>query len=261
MLNPMKQKTIVITGSTRGIGFGLAKELLILGHKIVINGRTEEKLSKALLELQKINRNVIGVVGSVSLDETHVSIVEKTTSEFGKIDIWINNAGIPQAHKTFIDIDNSDLKKSIDTNIFGLMLGTKIAANCMIQQGFGKIFNMEGFGSDGRIMKKLSIYGTTKRAVNYYTKSVANEIKDYPVQIGILSPGMVRTDFLNNSKEFMSGDEAKKFEKVYNALAEDVEPVTKYLVQQILKSSKNYDRIEYLTKTKLIFKLIKMMVS
>lgn len=257
----MKQKTIVITGSTRGIGFGLAKEFLTLGYKIVINGRTAEKLTKAIAELQNINPDVIGVAGSVSLNETHESIVEKAMSEFGKIDIWINNAGIPQAHKMFIDIDDAELNKIIDTNIYGLMLGTRIAAKHMIQQGFGKIFNMEGFGSDGRIMRKLSIYGTTKRAVNYYTKSVANEIKDYPVQIGILSPGMVRTDFLNNSKEFMSSDEAKKFEKVYNALAEDVEPVTKYLVHRILKSSRNYDRIEYLTKTKLIFKLMKMMFS
>lgn len=257
----MKQKTIVITGSTSGIGFGLAKEFLTLGQKIVINGRTAEKLSKALTELQKINPDVIGVTGSVSLNETHVSLVEKASSEFGKIDIWINNAGIPQAHKMFVDIDDTELNKIIDTNISGLVLGTGIAAKHMIQQGFGKIFNMEGFGSDGRIMRKLSIYGTTKRAVNYYTKSVANEIKDYPVQIGILSPGMVRTDFLNNSKEFMSGDEVKKFEKVYNVLAEDVEPVTKYLVQRILKSSKNYDRIEYLTKTKLIFKLIKLIIS
>jgi NAD(P)-dependent dehydrogenase (short-subunit alcohol dehydrogenase family) len=257
----MKQKTIVITGSTGGIGFGLAKEFLTLGHKIVINGRTAEKLSKAISELQNINPDVIGVTGSVSRNETHESIVDKAISEFGKIDIWINNAGIPQAHKMFVDIDDTELSKIIDTNIYGLMLGTRTAAKHMTRQGFGKIFNMEGFGSNGRIMRKLSVYGTTKRAVNYYTKSVANEIKDYPVQIGILSPGMVRTDFLNNSKEFMSGDEAKKFEKVYNALAEDVEPVTKYLVQQILKSSKNYDRIEYLTKTKLIFKLIKMMMS
>lgn len=124
----MKQKTIVITGSTRGIGFGLAKEFLTLGHKIVINGRMVEKLSKAISELENINPDLIGVVGSVSLNETHVSIVEKATSEFGKIDIWINNAGIPQAHKMFVDIDDTELNKIIDTNIYGLMFGTRIAA-------------------------------------------------------------------------------------------------------------------------------------
>lgn len=257
----MEKKTIVITGSTRGIGLGLAREFLNLGHQVVINGRTGKKVTQIVNELQKINSDVIGVTGSVNDQETHLKLIEQSTSTFGKIDIWINNAGIPQPFKVFIEIDKKDLRNLTDTNIYGLMLGTKTAANQMIQQGFGKIFNMEGFGSDGRTMNKLTLYGTTKRAVNYFTKSVSREIKGGPIQIGILSPGMVRTDFLNNTMVSVSPEEFKKYKKVYDVLAEDVDVVSKFLVKHILKSSKNYDKIEFLSKTKMIFKLFKMLIK
>jgi short-subunit dehydrogenase len=139
------------------------------------------------------------------------------------------------------------------------MLGTQSAIKFMTRQGFGKIFNMEGFGSDGRMMNKLTLYGTTKRAVNYFTKSVSKEIDGVGVQIGILSPGMVRTDFLNSATDTRSPKETKQFKKVYDILAEDVDVVTGFLAPRILKSKKNYDRIEFLTKGKLMLKIGKMM--
>ena len=140
----MKKKTIVITGSTRGIGLGLAREFSALGHQLVINGRTKEKVTEIVSELLKTNPDIIGVSGSVSEEETHLKLIEQAVSAFGKIDIWINNAGIPQPYKIFTDIDNKDINKLIDTNIKGLIWGTRIAARQMIKQGFGKIFNMEG---------------------------------------------------------------------------------------------------------------------
>ena len=117
---------------------------------------------------------------------------------------------------------------------------------------------MEGFGSKGRIMKKLTLYGTSKRAVNYFTKSLANELKETNVQVCVLSPGMVRTEFLDGALEDTTSKEAKQFQKVYKVIAEDVDVVTKFLVGKILKSSKNYDRIEFLTPGKMMIKGLKM---
>jgi len=102
------------------------------------------------------------------------------------------------------------------------------------------------------------LYGTTKRAVNYFTKAVSKEIEGSSIQIGILSPGMVRTDFLNNSTNARSVEEAKQFKKVYDILAENPDVVAKFLVDTMLKSTKNYDRIEFLTKGKLMLKLIRI---
>jgi NAD(P)-dependent dehydrogenase (short-subunit alcohol dehydrogenase family) len=255
----MEKKTIVITGSTKGIGYGLATEFLKAGHQVVINGRSVVRLAQAVAELNKINSSIAGLTGNVNDPETHVKLTEKAVNTFGKIDIWINNAGISQPHRWFRDIEDEDMRNILEINVYGMMLGTKTATNFMMKQGFGKIFNMEGFGSDGRMMDKLTLYGTTKRAVNYFTKSVSKEMKESPVQIGILSPGMVRTDFLIDSKNERTPEEAKQFKKVYDLLAEDRDVVTKFLAARVLKSTKNYDRINFLTKGKLIGKLIRMM--
>ncbi|KKK51336.1 hypothetical protein LCGC14_3115960, partial [marine sediment metagenome] len=208
---------------------------------------------------QKLSPSVIGVAGSVSIEETHHKLIRQSTASFGHIDVWINNAGIPQTFKEFREIGTDEIHGIINTNIAGLLMGTKIVVNHMLEQGYGKIFNVEGFGSDGRTMNKLTLYGTTKRAVNYFTKSFSKEMKNTGVQVGILSPGMVRTDFLDPPGLSDSPEDMKRFEKVYDILAEEVDVVSKFLVRRILQSTGNYDRIEYLTKSRLAVKMLKML--
>ena len=251
-------KTVVITGSTRGIGKGLALEFLKRGHRVVINGRSEGSVANALTDLKAVSAEVSGVAGDVALPETHHKLVDHTVQLAGNIDIWINNAGIPQPYQLFIDLAPEDLQQSLNTNIYGLMLGTQIAARQMNQQGFGKIFNMEGFGSDGRMMPKLTLYGTTKSAVHYFTQSVAKEMKAGPIQVGVLNPGMVRTDFIQKPMEHALEAEKQQLAKVNKALAEDVEVVTPFLVEGVLKSTRNYDRIAYLKGFRLMKALLRM---
>jgi NAD(P)-dependent dehydrogenase (short-subunit alcohol dehydrogenase family) len=253
--------TIIITGSTRGIGHGLAIEFLERGHQVVINGRNKEKVAEMVMVLGKNGGEVCGLAGSAAESETHQLLIDLAVKSYGKVDYYINNAGIPNPHKSFVDLDKEDVKSLINTNVYGLMIGTSIAANHMVKQGSGKIFNMEGFGSDGRMREKLTLYGTSKRAVNYFTKSISNEVKNSDIQIGVISPGMVRTDLINQSMEFGTEKEKKQFDKVYRILAEDVDVVTKFLVEGMLKSKKNYDRISFLSGTKLMFKIIRLMFS
>jgi NAD(P)-dependent dehydrogenase (short-subunit alcohol dehydrogenase family) len=117
----MKKKTIVITGSTKGIGLGLAREFMSGGHRLVINGRDKNRLFGVLAELKRISPDVCGVAGSVSAESTHEALVEKAVSEFGGIDIWINNAGVPQPHMDFMSLDTCHLHQLPEVNITGLM--------------------------------------------------------------------------------------------------------------------------------------------
>jgi NAD(P)-dependent dehydrogenase (short-subunit alcohol dehydrogenase family) len=103
----MQPKTIVITGSTRGIGFGLATELLQAGHQLIINGKNPEHLNTALIELRKISQQVEGVSGSITIEQTHRQLFDKAIRTFGKVDIWINNAGVPQPHRLFVQINST----------------------------------------------------------------------------------------------------------------------------------------------------------
>ena len=120
---------------------------------------------------------------------------------------------------------------------------------------------MEGFGSDGRMMNKLSLYGTTKRAINYFSKAVAKELVDSPVMMGVIQPGMVRTDFINTSMESSTEEEKKQFDKVKRFLAEDVDIVTESLVPKILACTKKYERVDFLSKMQMMGKVFRMLTA
>lgn len=257
--NIMTSKTIVITGSTKGIGRGMALEFLKRNHQVIINGRNQKQLDALLDEWQKLGYQVVGVVGDVSDESTFQKLIDIAVAKFQKIDIWINNAGLPQSNKYFDELESYEIQKLVQVNISSVMLGTKMAIQFFKKQGYGQVFNMEGFGSDGRMMDKLTLYGSSKRAVQYFSKSISKEVKEEAIKVGILSPGMVRTDFLNHSLADASEEERIRNQKVFDILAEDVEVVTPFLVEKMLKSKKKYARIEFLTKRRLLPKIFKLM--
>lgn len=250
-------KHILITGSTRGLGFAMAHELLSAGHRVTINGTCENSVNKALGKLsEEYNENVHGFVGDVSNIEAVEQLWEEGVKGFGLIDIWINNAGIDQPRKLFSEIEPGEYERVININILGVMNGSKVALCNMLKQGSGRIYNMEGFGSDGRKLAKMAVYGTSKNALNYFTQSLAIEVKNTNVKIGILSPGMMATDFLKNSLP-KEPAEAARIKKFYNILADPPETVAEFLVERILKDNKNGSRIAWLTNGKAFLRFLK----
>jgi NADP-dependent 3-hydroxy acid dehydrogenase YdfG len=134
-------------------------------------------------------------------------------------------------------------------NIWGVIYGTQVALAGMTAQGSGKIFNFEGFGSDGMTAPGLSVYGMTKRAVTYLTKSMNKEIKGSPVLLGTISPGIVITDLLEESRD---ADPAawEKTKRMYNILADTVETVAPFIVDRVLAADRPGTAIRWLTTGK-----------
>jgi NAD(P)-dependent dehydrogenase (short-subunit alcohol dehydrogenase family) len=254
----MSKKIVVITGSSRGIGFHLASRFLSLGHPVLINGRHEDSLATACEKLKAINPDLHYVAGDVSLPVTHETLMAHAKERYGRIDIWINNAGIPQPYHYFSQLSTESIDRVIRINLTGTLFGTRIVLPFFLEQGFGALYNMEGFGSDGRMMNKLGLYGTTKRAVRYFTRSLSRESAKTPVCIGTINPGMVRTDFLDIERNFSSPSEEKRYDKVIRILAEDPEPVSRYVVDQILSNRKKFHAIRYLTGLRLASKIIRL---
>jgi short-subunit dehydrogenase len=130
----------------------------------------------------------------------------------------------------------------------------------MYKQGGGKIFNMEGFGSNGQIRPTTSVYGSTKYALRYFTKAVAAELKDTPIKMCYLSPGIVLTDMLVPPPE--RRDEGwEQVKKILNILADTVETVTPFLVEGMLKADKNGDAVRWLTRRKVMWRFFKSRFS
>jgi NAD(P)-dependent dehydrogenase (short-subunit alcohol dehydrogenase family) len=251
----MGEKHALITGSSRGIGFGLATEFLKNGYKVTISGTTEASTMSAYQKLIKKfpSDNLFSHPCNVTNYEEVEALWNAAFQRFGQIDIWVNNAGVGQANKYFWDMQKEAFDDIININIKGMMWGTKVAFENMQKQGFGAIYNMEGFGSDGRKMKKLSVYGTSKKALNYFTESLIKEAKDTNVIIGLLSPGMVITDLLLDPVDENS-PERKQFVKIVNILGDKVETVTPFLVKGMINNRKNGKAIRWLTTAKVFGK-------
>lgn len=232
---------VVITGGTRGIGLGLVREFLFRDYNITFCGTSDSSVLTATTALseQWSAKRFRAVVCDVSKTDDLVNLWDFSTKIFGRVDIWINNAGISNPQAPFNELDYGTYSRLVDINIKGLMNGTQLACNNMLKQGGGFIYNTGGLGSDGRMIKGMTPYGTSKRAVQYFTLAFARELRnDSPVKLGLLLPGMVLTDMLLDPIR-RGDDNSKKLKRLYNLLAEEVETVVPVLADRMISNEKN----------------------
>jgi NAD(P)-dependent dehydrogenase (short-subunit alcohol dehydrogenase family) len=247
-------KSIVITGSTSGIGFGLADAFLSLGCLVTISGRSESNLEKAQgILVEKYGQdNLFSFICNVNDFNQGQALWDAAKDHFGNIHIWINNAGVGQP-ETDIHCYSPDLIETlITTNLIGSINGSVVALKGMLEQGFGSIYNMEGLGSSGPMIKGLALYGITKSALSYLTRAMVQETKQTPILIGALRPGMVATKLITAQYEGHP-EEWQRFERIFNILSDRVETVTPWLAKKILNNKKHGANIVWLTRLK-VFK-------
>ncbi|KAJ3674787.1 hypothetical protein LUZ60_005403 [Juncus effusus] len=226
--------SVVITGSSKGIGFALAKEFLKAGDNVVICSRSAERVESAVESLRKEfgEQHVWGIICDVREGPDVRELVNFAREKLKYIDIWINNAGSnAYSYKPLIETSDEALMEVVTTNTLGLMICCREAINMMRNQSRGgHIFNIDGAGSDGRPTPRFAAYGATKRSVVHLTKSLQAELQMNEVNnvmVHNLSPGMVTTDLL------MSGATTKQAKFFINILAEPPDVVAEYLVPSI----------------------------
>lgn len=248
-------KTVVITGSARGLGFEMAKIFKKNNVNVVISDLNEDNLKKAKNEINKIDSSskVECRVCDVTKSNDIMNLIEFSKEKFGTIDIWINNAGVNQPEKAIWELTEKEIDMVLDVDLKGTIIGSKLIFEEMIKQHSGAIYNIEGYGSNDAKMLGLSIYGTSKRAITYFTEALAkeSEVRNTGVIVGKLSPGIMITDFIITAlgdKEKI--DLSSKTKKVYNILGDYPDVVAKFLVDGMLKNTKNNKKIEWLTNKK-----------
>jgi NAD(P)-dependent dehydrogenase (short-subunit alcohol dehydrogenase family) len=226
-------KIVVITGSTRGIGYGLADAFLGYGCAVTISGRTKTSLGGALSRLSTNHEadRILGQPCDVTRIEQVQALWDAAVNHFGKIDIWINN------------------------NLLGAMYGSQVALRGMLDQGFGGLYNMEGLGSDGRRVEGMTLYSTTKYGLHYLTDALVAETRGTPVLVGALSPGMVITEMLTR-EEVRSEEDWDTTKRIFNVLADRVEDVAPWLARQVLDNDRTGVRIKWLTRSKIVTRFL-----
>lgn len=249
---------VVITGSTKGIGLALAEAFLKLECSVVIAGRNLEHLNHVLthLETQFNKEKFMGLCCDVTQISDVQTLWNGAIEHFGHVNVWINNAGSCHPTKDFVDLQPNELNAAVSTNILGTMLGSQVALKGMLKQGYGQIFNMEGWGSNGEWSAGMTPYATTKRAVSYFSKALYKETKSTAILTGTLSPGMVATDLLVSSWTNGNIQNWKKMNRLFFFVIDSPEVVCAYLAKQIMQNKKANRRIAWITPWKLFLRFL-----
>eukprot|EP00747_Dinoflagellata_sp_TGD_P201641 gnl/TRDRNA2_/TRDRNA2_75118_c0_seq2.p1 gnl/TRDRNA2_/TRDRNA2_75118_c0~~gnl/TRDRNA2_/TRDRNA2_75118_c0_seq2.p1 ORF type:complete len:282 (-),score=38.49 gnl/TRDRNA2_/TRDRNA2_75118_c0_seq2:240-1085(-) len=235
----------VITGSTKGIGYGLARELIARGQKVVVNGRTSKAVDAAVEALTRQQKHqvealvadhVAGFPADIALKQQVQALFDFAMTTFGRVDCWINNAAI--SPDTELDlISDTVVHEALATNVAGTLLGCQVAAKGMKAQSppGGRIYFVEGLGTDGRQMGSMSaVYGSTKYANAYLAEAIKMDLKaEGKIQIGCIQPGMVMTDLLLNRYRRDPSCRAE-VKKICNILAEPEAVVTPWLADGLV---------------------------
>lgn len=254
-------KTVVITGSARGFGYAMLELFRKENFNVVLCDVNEESLKTAKEKLEKVDSQ--GKILSFKTDITNSddinNLIEKTLKEVKTIDIWINNAGVNQDNKTIWETDEKVINRLIDIDLKGTILCSKLIMPIMIKQKGGQIYNVEGHGSNDATITGLSIYGTSKRAVTYFTEALAHECeeKNTNVLVGKITPGIMITNFISTS--LGDGDKFEldeKTKKVYNILGDYPETIANFMVNKIINNKKNNVKFTWLTNRKAAFRFM-----
>ncbi len=247
--------TVVITGSSRGLGYEMAKCFHDRNWNVVINGVVPERLEKAAASLRACRGSggVEWFLADVSNPKDVEKLADYAVSRFGSMDIWINNAGVNQPMKPVWELSEKEIEAVLNIDLKGTILGSAAAIRRMEKQpDGGYVYNMEGLGSSDQFILGFGLYGTSKRAVTYFTQALAKELQETknPVKAGLLSPGIMITDFTQNALGSQPIDLPEKTKAIYNILGDYPDVVARFLVDKMLTNTSSNAHIVWLTNAK-----------
>ncbi|AEY66659.1 SDR family oxidoreductase [Clostridium sp. BNL1100] len=201
------QKTVLVTGASRGIGYAIAKKFAQKGFNVAINFNVNRTAAESLereLALEKCR--VMTVKADVSNQEQVLYMVDSVNSHFGNIDILVNNAGIA-GQRLFTDITTEEWDRMFDINVKGMFHCCKAVLPQMIRNKWGKIVNISSiWGLTGASCEVH--YSASKAAVIGLTRALAKEVGPSNIQVNCVAPGVIDTD-MNSGLDSQTLDELK----------------------------------------------------
>ena len=196
-----KDKVVIVTGGTRGIGLEVAKSFYEKEANVIIFGSKKESVDKAVEELSKDNILVEGYYPNLNNYQEVEEIVDKIYDKYKRIDILINNAGI-SANKKIEDTTSEEFMHIMDININAMYNTSKAVTTYMKKQGYGVILNTSSMVSKYGQPSGVG-YPTSKFAVNGFTLSLARELAPYNIRVNAVAPGITNTDMVKKLPQEM----------------------------------------------------------
>jgi short-subunit dehydrogenase len=201
-LKPLNEQVIVLTGATSGIGLVTARMAAKRGAKLVLSARNQTALQELVAELSASGADAIYVVADVGLFEEVERLASEALRHFGRIDTWINNAGVSIYGRVF-DVPLDDQRRLFETNYWGIVHGSLVAVK-HLRAGGGAIINIGSALSD-RSIPLQGIYCASKHAVKGFTEALRMELeKEHsPISVTLIKPSAIDTPYRQHARNYL----------------------------------------------------------
>lgn len=201
--NRLKDKVVIITGASQGIGKGIAEIFAKEGAKIVIVSRTETKLKSVVDEISKNGGKISYIVGDITNPNEMKIVVNKTVKQYGRIDILIHNAAGIYPFEKVEDMSYETWRKALNTNLDAVFLVIKSVLPYMKKQKYGRIVFTSSISGPRVGLPGKAHYTASKAGLTGFMKTLAIEIAKYGITVNAVEPGNIKTEGLltkNSSK-------------------------------------------------------------
>jgi NADP-dependent 3-hydroxy acid dehydrogenase YdfG len=203
----LEGKVAVVTGASSGIGRATAVQLAEAGAAVVALGRNQQALDELSAEIQLANGRVLARAVDVRDHAAMALLMDDAVSEFGRVDIMVNNAGI--SHRGgIVGGDVEKWREIIETNLLAMLIGCREAVRVMLPNASGHIVNMSS-GTTRFLRPSGQVYTATKHAMNYITEALREELIETGIRVSVVIPGLTLTNIGRNQPQRMLEDTAR----------------------------------------------------
>ena len=222
----LRDKVVVVTGSTRGIGRAIAEACAADGARVVVSSRHQQAVDETCKALATRGYQVTGTAANVASPDDLERLLHYAQESWGKVDVWVNNAGVAGPFLPEDEWSMEEIDEVVRVNLIGTLQASKLVIPHFRERGGGVLLNMSGRGGRGDLAPFTTIYAATKAAIVSLTKSLAGENRRYPISIHAIMPGMVATDLYRNMKSSSRlADSARSIPYVLKAIGVPLEVV------------------------------------
>lgn len=199
----LEGRTAIITGANQGLGLEIARAFLREGASILICARERAKLENARDHLRGFAKNgqkVIAEVANVAHEQDVERIVKRAVEELGSVQILVNNAGIYGPKGTIDEVDWNEWVRAIEVNLFGSVLMCRHVIPLMKNAAYGKIVQLSGGGATNPL-PRISAYAASKAAIIRFAETLAEEMREFRIDVNAVAPGALNTRLLDEVLE------------------------------------------------------------
>jgi 3-oxoacyl-[acyl-carrier protein] reductase len=190
----LEGKVVIVTGSSRGIGRGIADRAAAEGARVVVNGRSRDTIEPVAEAIARTGAEVLAVAADVGYANEVRRVFDETLTRFGTVDVLVNNAAWASPISHFLEMDEAHWDTVIRTNLKSIFLCTHRAIEIMVEQGKpGSIVSISSFAA-ARSHRQMAAYDTTKGGLEAFTRTVAIDMAPFGIRLNVVGPGAIHTE-------------------------------------------------------------------